>query len=808
MATQSSEGDTLSQFQTPEQLALLDAIDDLSSKGLGHYGIDLPQLIVCGEQSSGKSSLLEGLTRLRFPMDSDVCTLFATELVLRRDTKLELSAEIHPSKQRSALECREMAKFKRSYTSLEGFSFKDLHNEAETLMARGVPREERRGDVFNDVLRVRYSGPDMPSFTIVDLPGFIDEQWKGGNSAEQIVELVSRYMQNQKSIILAVMSAKDDVDCQKIFKYLDLYDPKRERTLGILTKPDLTDKGSNMEKIYIDVAKNLEKPMKHHWHTVRNRAWTEKDTSSAKRDETEAQFFTQGPWANVPRKHVGIAALREKLSRVLLEHIGMELPSLVVSLHHAIEITESSLTALGQVRETTKEQRAYLTGHAERFQMLTNDALRGIYSNRFFALATLEDQSSTRLRTTIQNLNIAFSHTMYCKGQTWDITIDRAPPPTVASIPGTSCLAAQQYAARFEDPMRIGRTEFLEDHIGEYVRQSRPSGLPSLVNPWVIGEVFQQQSRNWSTIAKHHLQQVYQALKIYIEKALKSLVDSRTLNLLMLKQIQPELDRRWRSVQAKLEELLLPFTEQDPITYDPGFLRDLEEMRASRYHDKVESQAKPFIFGRTNTVSYSNQRLLTESLDGFTNSEILDLMQTYYKSAISVFVSNVAVLAIENCLIKDLSAVFSPTLTANMEDEQLYAIAAESEEGRRQRAAWLKELHILKSSKQVLCEHTAMTPITHAPAPTQTSNMRPRTPETRLAKDSTRAEKQAGVETLTPQFNSLVVTPPHSGANSRDPSRSRHDSATGTPSPLRERTGKKPSSYVQAFLAEPEDEEL
>jgi hypothetical protein len=71
-----------------------------------------------------------------------------------------------------------------------------------------------------------------------------------------------------------------------------------------------------------------------------------------------------------------------------------------------------------------------------------------------------------------------------------------------------------------------------------------------------------------------------------------------------------------------------------------------------------------------------------------------------------------------------------------------------------------------------------------------------------------RAEKQAGVENLTSQFNNLVVTPPPSGQNSREPSRARHDSATGTPSPPREGARKTPFRKFEPFLAEPEDDEL
>jgi hypothetical protein len=243
------------------------------------------------------------------------------------------------------------------------------------------------------------------------------------------------------------------------------------------------------------------------------------------------------------------------------------------------------------------------------------------------------------------------------------------------------------------------------------------------VNPWVIGEVFHKQSRKWFEIAQYHLKQVFQAVEIYIVEALGTLMDSRTCNLLMLKQIKPELDRRWCNVELKLEELVVAYTQQDPITYDPGFLRDLEEMRVARYQARVGEQAKSFAFGQAQTTSNSGQRLLTESLDDFTNTEILDLVQTYYKvsipalrlrgetrlthrqGAISVFINNVAVLAIENCLIKDLGAIFSPMLTISMEDEQIQAIAAESEETRDKRTALRKKLSVLQSGRQALYEH-------------------------------------------------------------------------------------------------------
>lgn len=74
--------------QNPDQStltdpALLDKIDKLFACNVGEY-ISLPQLVVVGDQSSGKSSVLEGLTQLPFPCDSGLCTRFATQIIFRR----------------------------------------------------------------------------------------------------------------------------------------------------------------------------------------------------------------------------------------------------------------------------------------------------------------------------------------------------------------------------------------------------------------------------------------------------------------------------------------------------------------------------------------------------------------------------------------------------------------------------------------------------------------------------------------------------------------------------------------------------
>ncbi|KAL8910048.1 MAG: hypothetical protein Q9171_004643 [Xanthocarpia ochracea] len=76
--------------------SLLDKIDGLRELNISEY-IPLPQLVVVGDQSSGKSSVLEGLTDLPFPRDNGLCTRFATQITFRRAEKSSVIVSIIPS---------------------------------------------------------------------------------------------------------------------------------------------------------------------------------------------------------------------------------------------------------------------------------------------------------------------------------------------------------------------------------------------------------------------------------------------------------------------------------------------------------------------------------------------------------------------------------------------------------------------------------------------------------------------------------------------------------------------------------------
>jgi GTPase SAR1 family protein len=70
---------SLQALQSADQRKVMDIVDKLRRTGLSGV-VELPQLIVCGDQSSGKSSVLEAITEIPFPRKENLCTRFATEL--------------------------------------------------------------------------------------------------------------------------------------------------------------------------------------------------------------------------------------------------------------------------------------------------------------------------------------------------------------------------------------------------------------------------------------------------------------------------------------------------------------------------------------------------------------------------------------------------------------------------------------------------------------------------------------------------------------------------------------------------------
>jgi GTPase SAR1 family protein len=369
-------------LQSKDHEDLLNIIDKLRSQGISRY-IDLPQLIVCGDQSSGKSSVLEAVSGIRFPTKDNICTRFATELILRRGPSISASVTILPNADRSESEKAKLLQFQRKIVDLE--HFETLVNDAKTVMGLDV----NSARIFsNNILRVEVSGPNQPHLTLVDLPGLFQAGNKNQSEAEvEVVKnLVLSYMKKERSIILAVVSAKNDFANQIITKYGRDIDPEGLRTLGIITKPDTLHAGSDSEASFVEIAKNKDVNFKLGWHVAKNRDYDTRNCSANERDEMERQFFSQGIWASLPSTHVGIFSLKPRLSSLLKDQILAELPSLMEDVTAGVRECKDILNKLGESRATLQEQRFHLLRVSQEFASLVKSAIEGVYLDGFFEM--------------------------------------------------------------------------------------------------------------------------------------------------------------------------------------------------------------------------------------------------------------------------------------------------------------------------------------------------------------------------------------------------------------------------------------
>ncbi len=153
---------------------------------------------------------------------------------------------------------------------------------------------------------------------------------------------VTTYMRNPRSVILAVIPANVDIATQEILEMAEELDVKGERTLGVLTKPDLFDKGA--EPAVVAIIEGRSHVLNLGWCIVRNpgqQALTNNlsDAATNGRHATEKAFFkNEQPWSNVSKDRVGIEALRIRLVEILAEMIKREFPRVrVTSLHQNAE---------------------------------------------------------------------------------------------------------------------------------------------------------------------------------------------------------------------------------------------------------------------------------------------------------------------------------------------------------------------------------------------------------------------------------------------------------------------------------------
>ncbi|XP_060179424.1 dynamin-related protein 3A-like isoform X1 [Lycium barbarum] len=341
-------------------------------------GLRLPQVVVVGSQSSGKSSVLEALVGRDFlPRGSGICTRRPLILQLEKCPK-----GIGDNND----EWGEFGHLAGHLPAKRFYDFSAIRREilAETEREVGVKK-----GISDEQIRLKICSPNVLNITLVDLPG-ITKVPVGDQPSDieaRIRNMIMSYIKQDTSIILAVSPANADLANSDALQMAKVVDPTGTRTIGVITKLDIMDKGTDARNFLL--GKVI--PLRLGYIGVVNRSQQDINKNRPIREALayEDQFFRDHHVYRGLSDRCGIPQLAKKLNQILEQHIRNVLPTLKTDLTSHLVAVEKELHAYGEALESKGEKGAMLlnilTKYSEAFsaevdgntQAMTTKALSG-----------------------------------------------------------------------------------------------------------------------------------------------------------------------------------------------------------------------------------------------------------------------------------------------------------------------------------------------------------------------------------------------------------------------------------------------
>ncbi|KAF5710611.1 GTP-binding protein [Fusarium globosum] len=672
---ESSLGD---QGLATEQRSLLDLIDKLQFAQLDD--VKLPQIVVVGDQSAGKSSVLEALTGTPFPRDAGACTRFATEIRLRRAKETKLKVSIIPDKTRPYNDQARLLQWGGDVTGDTPFDAM-MRDATELIAPKSIPGRF----AARDILVVEKEGPDMPLLTLVDLPGLVRVANRDQSESDiQTIEALSdRYMKSSRTIILAVIGGNNDYVQAPILKKARYFDPKGSRTIGVLTKPDMTER-IGLEEKFIELVtnKDQENNFKLGWYVLLNPGPGEQWQTPEDRANREAEFFSRGKWATLPPEMWGIGALRAKLSTQLQRHIGKHVKTLRRQIQQALEGCESQLKAMGVGKDTPEEMRFQMGELFTASNNLVTPAVNGNYKNpfgeRFFARqSSPKGTPSQKLRARIRDESERFARRFRQHGR--KVTFQKSQPPATNGVNGTNGAAEGN---GLPTPGTVGdrsKKDFAEFEVEPLLRQIRGNELPLDSNPRAPYILFQDYSRNWPVLAQEYKDNVGVICNEFLADVIDHVWPMRMRDPL-----------RMHFLELRMKDLV------ESADTELGRLTDDMELEIQPFDPEYEERLRKWRAEAT-----ENGGTYTEA------EEVLEKMLIYYDLTARIFTRNVITQVVERHLLLGMLRLFNPIEILRMQDTTIEAIAAENKETRERRKALQLQKKAIEEARNI-CASLAM----------------------------------------------------------------------------------------------------
>ena len=362
---------------------LVRKVQHLSHLGIEDSRIALPKICVVGDQSTGKSSLIEAISEIRVPRSADTCTRCPMEIVLR-DSDLDQPWKCvvslvqpyyyDPQKQLRSTNPRvEKSEYlgpwlrKASPDEEEFITLSDKDQVQDVIwraqLATLNPTSDFKDflppqDVENaeievkfapNVIRLDISGPNLPNLSFYDLPGVINQ---ADNDREKYVvglvqKLVKSYVSQENCIVLLTQSMTDDASNSSAGRLIREVKGAKERTLGVMTKPDRLENNMDSHKQWMEILRGHKFQFGLGWYVVKNNPDPKVDHVTAREQE---EVFFSGPYWNGIRGHwnnrFGVRMLQGALSTELMAQITKSLPSIIRQIKEKSERISQELKSL------------------------------------------------------------------------------------------------------------------------------------------------------------------------------------------------------------------------------------------------------------------------------------------------------------------------------------------------------------------------------------------------------------------------------------------------------------------------------
>jgi replication fork clamp-binding protein CrfC len=413
---------------TQKQDGLIKAMNKLQDafSVLGQSPLDLPQIAVVGGQSAGKSSVLENIVGKDFlPRGSGIVT--------RRPLVLKLIT----------IKGAEYAEF----LHLPGEKFTDwakvraaIENATET-----DPNCANKG-ISKVPINLTIYSPTVLNLTLIDLPGMtrvaVGDQPPDIN--EQIRAMLMHFITQENTIILAVTPANQDLANSDAMQLAKEVDPQGHRTVGVLTKLDLMDRGTDA----IAILNNKVIPLKHGYVPVVNRSQADINENKELKSQwsAEEKYFRDHPRYGGISERCGTSFLTRKLNKILANSIREHLPEIVAKINSFMDTKKAALNNLAEIGDAGKKAQCVLQSvgeYSEKFRQMMegrdDDAdinqisggakilslFDGTFVNELQNIDVLESLSPSQLRNIIRNSS-GLSGGLFIPDEAFQVVIRRS----------------------------------------------------------------------------------------------------------------------------------------------------------------------------------------------------------------------------------------------------------------------------------------------------------------------------------------------------------------------------------------------